>query len=192
MRLLFTVDTITLLDPDSTIPPDEPNPLDSDEIKNAYIKKKAEFDKNLPYLSSQMKFKSEEVKIQFYDSSKIIPQDPTKHYKLVIDFPFQFIRSSNRKFVEVLSAICIRYVGQGENREAQVAQNVVMCSDLVQDETFADKIWTVCNQTYTETKKFEIYEVPNFFHIWLKDAFGQRMPLDPDETRIIFEMVLHF
>jgi hypothetical protein len=119
---------------------------------------------------------------------------------LVIDFPSDFLASQNRKFIEIMSAICIQYPVEIvdnkyvriEGQENKIDRGLVICSDLIQDNPYGDSLLTLANEDYNIGKKIEVLQIIPQFFIWVKNQDGDIINLHPFMTRLILQFELTY
>jgi hypothetical protein len=104
---------------------------------------------------------------------------------LTIDFPIDFIQTSNPKFVSVKNAKYYDYL----NSEAP--PQISVCSDIIQSEKYSDSFLCFCNEAQ-RYKSLQIYDTRANFYLWLKNEKGEIIDLDPVKGRIFVELLLEF
>jgi hypothetical protein len=120
------------------------------------------------------------------NSSELLMQaSPILYDTLTIDFPIDFIQTSNPRFISIKNAKYYSYINDNEPAEVSV------CSDIIQNEKYSDSFLCFCNENH-QYKILQIYDARANFYLWLKNNRGEIMDLDPAKGRIFLELLLEF
>jgi hypothetical protein len=105
---------------------------------------------------------------------------------LIIDFPSEFVNSVHEKVVIVESIRCIDLTNEKDYFAASA------CSDIIQDNHYADYFLAFCDKQLEFKKYLSIYDAKTKFSIWFRDMNRQLIDLDPSLTRVVIELKLEF
>jgi hypothetical protein len=109
------------------------------------------------------------------------------YYSLSIDFPIDFIQTSNPRFVHVKNA---KYYYL-EDPPVSEPKEVFVCSDIIQSERYADSFLCCCNDS-EQYKILQIFDAKTAFNLWIKDEKGYLLPLNKNKCRCFIELLLEF
>jgi hypothetical protein len=108
-----------------------------------------------------------------------------KYDSLTIDFPIDFIQTNKPRYIQIKNAKYYSYENTSEPPQVSV------CSDIIQNEKYSDSFLCFCNEAH-QYKVLRMYDARTSFYLWLKDAAGKIMDLDPAKGRIFIELLLEF
>jgi hypothetical protein len=109
---------------------------------------------------------------------------PIKYDAVKIDFPIDFINKQGNKFITVKNAKHVSYTGEN-------LKLVLICSDILQSDKYADSFVCFCNENYYD-KKIQIYDTRAHFFLWLKNEHNEILDLDTSLRRVFVELLLEF
>lgn len=117
--------------------------------------------------------------------------EPTKRYFITTDlhnyYPESFVCSERPKFVHIVKITLIQTLTDGS---LYYPKNIILHSDFVQDADCLDHFVSFCNQI-NERRKYEQFNAPKDFTMWLTDHNGQSISLTDGDTLIV-ELLLEY
>jgi hypothetical protein len=125
------------------------------------------------------------------DPSYLNPEAVT-YSSMLIEFPSDFSNSTKEKLLQVIKVTVLQFDRTTQPTRVLKNDNIVVCSDLVQEAAYCDHFLCFANQTYTEDKVIPIYNAKKPFSVILKDEELQIIDLDPAETRVVLEFKLMY
>ena len=115
----------------------------------------------------------------------------TKRYyitdTLTNEYPEAFITSPRRRFVHVNKITLIQTL---EDDSLYYPKNIELHADFVQDSDYMDHFICFTNQI-GEHRKYEQFNSPKFFHMWLTDHNGTKIELT-DDYKLVVELMLEY
>ena len=102
-------------------------------------------------------------------------------------YPEGFVVSGRHKYVHVVKITLIQKLDDGS---LYYPKNIVLHADFVQDADCLDHFICFCNQI-NEHRKYEQFNAPKDFLMWLTDQDGNNINLSDDYTLIV-ELMLEY
>jgi hypothetical protein len=111
---------------------------------------------------------------------------PVRYDTLLIDFPGEFINSINEKTITLENIRCLDLQNEKDYFGASAY------SDLIQDNHYADFFFSFTDTPILIPRTLTIYDAKTKFSIWFRDAHRELIDLDPEQTRVVIELLLEF
>ena len=102
-------------------------------------------------------------------------------------YPEGFVVSERHKYVHIVKITLIQKLTDGS---LYYPKNVILHADFVQDADCLDHFICFCNQI-NEHRKYEQFNAPKDFTMWLTDHTGAKIELTDDYTLIV-ELMLEY
>jgi hypothetical protein len=118
--------------------------------------------------------------------------DNVTYSSMLIEFPSDFSNSTKEKFLQVIKVTVLQFDRTTQPTRILKNDNIIVCSDLVQEAAYCDHFLCFANQTYTEDKVIPIYNAKKPFNIILRDEELRIIDLDPAGTRVVLEFKLMY
>jgi hypothetical protein len=119
-----------------------------------------------------------------------------EYTKLIIDFPIDFVQTSNPRFVHVKNAKYCSYptppVPPDPPAKTEFPQQISIYSDIIQDEKYSNTFLCFCNESFQQYKSLQIYDARTSFSLWLRNEKGEIMDILPSAGRVVLELLLEF
>jgi hypothetical protein len=107
-----------------------------------------------------------------------------------IEFPPDFYNSTKERFLQVIKATVLQFDRTVQPTRIIKNENLMVCSNLVQEDNYCDYFLCFANQIYSEDKVIPIYHAKKPFQVMIKDEELNVIDLDPAATRVVLEFKL--
>lgn len=117
--------------------------------------------------------------------------EATKRYFITSElynyYPESFVCSERHKWVHLVKATLIQTLKDGS---VYYPKNIILHADFVQDADCLDHFVSFCNQI-NERRKYEQFNAPKDFKMWLTDHEGNSISINDGYTLIV-ELLLEY